>query len=189
VTRARLLLASALVALLLTPTVAAERTVRVTCRDGVLPSPRRACDADQACDGVCTFVLSSGQTFITEHPVVVPVGRKSVVAVSVAFLPTRYILRCRRHTKRLPCPTTAPPPPSICTTDTDCRVAGNPCVTGFCEAGMCQRACACIPPNSLFTCFPEEAIRCPNPDCRGVPGDPCRHCDDNGLCVTNGFCG
>ena len=67
--RSRLL--AALVALLVAPSLAPARVIHFTCRDGVLVrrlSERRCrvgeigpcgplCDADQTCNGVCTFVL------------------------------------------------------------------------------------------------------------------------------------
>src|SRR4029077_12366498 len=69
---------------LLAPTVAMARALR--CHDGVAPSPTSAagtcrpacrCDADEQCDGVCTFVLCTGREFACDpRSFVVPVGRK-----------------------------------------------------------------------------------------------------------------
>jgi len=65
VTRARLLLTSALIASLVAPTTAAGRTVHLACHDGdplvvqkgvgAIPSAEATCDA--VADGVCTFTV------------------------------------------------------------------------------------------------------------------------------------
>ena len=62
----RLLVATALAALIGAPSLAAARILHLTCRDGVVP-PRTwcpvgcrrpiRCDADEQCNGVCTFAI------------------------------------------------------------------------------------------------------------------------------------
>jgi hypothetical protein len=111
VTRARLLLASALVASLVAPTTAAGRTVHLTCHDGdpqvvqkgvgAIPSDEATCDS--VSDGVCAFTvrvpvgpclcptIACCQTTVSSE---VPVKRKKRL-----LLPgrTRMVLRCLRR--------------------------------------------------------------------------------------------
>ena len=186
--RAPLLLAAALVALLVAANVVAGRVVHLACHDGdpqvllegrSIPSDEATCDA--VADGVCAFIVrvSVGpcgcayegccQTTVSAA---VPVKRKK--RVRRRGFPS-LVLSCR------------PPIQRACTDDIECH-AHNPCV-GSCGFGRCQPGCVCITPDFAETCSPERAIHCPSTDCHSVIGDLCRHCDENGLCVTNGFCG
>jgi len=203
---------TALVALLVAPTMAAGRAVHLTCRDGV-PAPFPGvcasplacptfCDRDRACDGVCTFrpfVLGSATRVCFDSPCQVPVGEKRVMRVTVAAEKTEVVLRCRRHPHKVPCPTTTTTingfttttttlVPVTCSRNADCPDTGNPCVVSPCSGGMCQQLCVCMASLGRITCAPAEAIHCPSPDCHALIGDPCVHCDENDLCVTIPFC-
>ena len=189
------------------------QVVRATCRDGVVRGAvtEPGCDWDLACNDTCTFAFFCVDACEVDPPpgsptlggqFAVPVGEKKII--KRGQLPsiniTKFVLRCRRHPRGVPCPTTTTteptasttsttmPPLSTCRTNADCRVAGNPCMPGFCGGGLCQPTCACIAPDFTAACSPEQAIHCPNPDCHPVVGDPCRHCDESGLCVTIPLC-
>jgi hypothetical protein len=168
---------------LLAPALAAARVFR--CHDGIPPSATSPfCDADEQCDGVCTFVFCTGREFACKPDnFVVPVGEKWKAR---GIRGHSFILRCRHHPRGVPCPTTTTtmPTPSTCSSGADCRVEGNPCMPGFCGGGRCQPDCACIAPDFTAACSPEQAIHCPNPDCHPLLGDPCIHCGESGLCVT-----
>ena len=69
---------------------------------------------------------------------------------------------------------------ATCRTNADCRVAGNPCMPGFCGGGLCQPTCACIAPDFTAACSPEQAIHCPNPDCHPVVATPPQQPQDAG---------
>jgi len=75
------------------------KTIRSRCRDG---NPR--CDADDACDGACTFVTCADKSCATTLPVVVPL-RRGGSAPGKFVLPspgTKLVLVCLP--RRGPCP-------------------------------------------------------------------------------------
>ena len=207
----RLLVATALAALLGAPSLAAARIVYLTCRDGV-PPPRTLCpvgcsrpircDADAQCNAVCTFAIRvCGEVACLDRifPVSVEERQKITLVTALGAKPTKFVLRCLPHPRRIACPmpttttittttsTTLVAPPS-CSSDADCQLAGNPCVAPLCLSGFnhtCE--CVCVSGGGL-TCSPELADRCEsNLDCPPVVGDPCRHCA-GGLCMSNPFC-
>ena len=140
----RSLVPAALVALLVAPSLAPARVIHFTCRDGVLVrrlSERRCrvgeigpcgplCDADQTCNGVCTFVLPICPPVVpacVPESVTVAVGEKKVVIfprMPPDGLPrpgstrARLVLRCRRHPPGIPCPVPTTSPTSTTTSTT-----------------------------------------------------------------------
>src|SRR5882724_8247399 len=172
-----------------------SRVVRTTCRDGVAVAPvtEPGCDWDLACDDTCTFAFFCLELCEVNPPpgsptpggqLAVPVGHKKVI--KRGQLPsihvTKFILRCLRHPKNVPCPTTTTTetttttstnnstvPPLACTSNAECQAAGNPCVY------LSLR----LYPGHGSTCSPEVADRCQsNADCPLLIGDPCIHCDE-----------
>jgi len=126
------------------------RTIHRTCRDGGAPCPSCVpriplCDADQKCNGVCTFVVREVCLACVNCPcfsdtVVVPAGQKRVVFRSVTRPRTRFVLRCLPHREDPACPE--------CETDADCPmlILGPPC--RHCVEGQCVSDPAdprCIP--------------------------------------------
>ena len=93
-----------------------QRPVHRTCFDGsgspcVAPCPQATCDVDQLCDGICTFAfLACGTVRCTEHTFTVPVQHRIRMTwvPSMGARATRYVLRCRHHRRRLPCPPASP---------------------------------------------------------------------------------
>jgi hypothetical protein len=167
----------------------------------VLPRPLR-CDADEQCDGICTFAIRvCGEVACSEHLVSVPVGQRQKITLSTTLgaAPTTFVLRCWSHPPTIPCPvpststttvttTTTTLPGTACQSDPDCNPDGNPCILGFCAAGVCEQFCRCLQGES-FTCLPEQADTCQSvADCAPpLLGDPCRFCI-GGLCMGHPFC-
>ena len=108
---------------------ATARTVRLSCHDGVSPprtlcpvgcSGPNLCDADDQCDGICTFAIRVCPE-VTCEPQTVPVGQKVVVpfpALRPGAKPTRFVLRCLPHPSSVPCPVPTTSPASTTTTTT-----------------------------------------------------------------------
>ena len=187
--RAQLLLAPALIALLLAnSTTAASRLFK--CRDGILAPPTRvcrppfcSCDADQACDGVCTFVIPvfcevtcATQTFM------VPVGQK--LALPARGTP-RLILRCQRHPKKLPCPTTSTATSTTVTTTMPCptntTAADWTCSPAVCGNGVRDVGEQCD--GADLACGTLFNAGCVPP---GLPNE-CQCCGLDGALCVNGF--
>ena len=115
-----MIVAAMLIALALPPHAGAQyhrpRPVHRTCFDGSgspcgAQCPQATCDADQRCDRICTFAfLGCGTIRCTEHTVTVPVGDhlRMEWVPSMGARATRYVLRCRHHRRRLPCPPASP---------------------------------------------------------------------------------
>ena len=179
----RSLLAAGAVAALLAPSLATARIVHSTCIDGVLVHRRcripiaglcrPVCDADQTCNGVCTFVLPcSPVPACVPETVTVSVGEKKVVT----FPPTKFILRCRRHPAGIRCPmpttTTSTTTTSTMTSTTlPCHfdTASNGCQGGCPEAGtecllVAADQCACRLPG-CHTCWLSVSDFCTDKPC------------------------
>ena len=169
----RWVLAAGLVAAaaVLMPSGAAGRTVRAVCNDGV-PPPRTLCvagcsrpircDADQVCDGTCTFAIRvCGEVACSDRLVDVAVGRRGRIRLSTALgaTPTTFVLRCRAHPRGAPCQTTTTASPTtttatITTTSTSTLIEMCPTTTSLgipncgVQAGLCGFPClsgqACV---------------------------------------------
>ncbi len=98
---ARLLVVVALVAAPIVASDASARTMRRSCRDGVLAqrsSPDVSCDVDGRCDGVCSFsVPVCDASTCRNETVTVPAHatRRERVAVETGAAPRMVVLRCR----------------------------------------------------------------------------------------------
>jgi hypothetical protein len=117
------------------------RVVRVACRDGVPPPPTKCvagcvrpvrCDTDVACDATCTFAIRvCGEFACVDHVFPAPVGepQKVMLATALGARPTRFVLRCLPHPRRLPCPTTSTTSSSTTTPSTSTSVTLPVCPT------------------------------------------------------------
>src|SRR5437667_357694 len=121
------------VAALLAP-AAASRVVRIACREGIAPPLPRCvvgcsrpvrCDADEQCNGICTFAIRvCGEVACSDHLVSVAVGQREDIRLSTALgnTPKTFVLRCRSHPPTIACPvpstsTTTTLPEKTCQTD------------------------------------------------------------------------
>ena len=123
--------AALVVSLLAVASASWARRVRVDCVDGI-PNPlveayreRRYCDADRACDGVCTFAFCTLEDFLCSvnpacvgpgngvcapgqapaDAVVMRAGRRQVLfAGTVHAVGPKVVLRCRSTPRDLSCP-------------------------------------------------------------------------------------
>ena len=147
---------SLLLALLAASSPASARRVHVACRDGVLSPPtcpperpclppNPTCDADQMCDGTCTFDFKvCREVTCTDQDLKVRTGCTAIVRITTNRLggrPTKYILKClpgscggvvrplqRRCVLVLP---------HHCRSSADCPPCGST-VGCICVDGLCQ---------------------------------------------------
>jgi len=179
------------VAALLAP-AAASRVVRIACREGIAPPLPRCvvgcsrpvrCDADEQCNGICTFAIRvCGEVACSDHLVRVAVGQREDIRISTALgnTPKTFVLRCRSHPPTIACPvpstsTTTTLPEKTCQTDADCD-DGNGCTHDACLNGMCVHVCICVSPEGALTCCPAPAALCVRPcgsDSLGACGGSC----------------
>ena len=180
------------VAALLAPAVAASRVVRIACREGIAPPLPRCvvgcsrpvrCDADEQCNGICTFAIRvCGEVACSDHLVRVAVGQREDIRISTALgnTPKTFVLRCRSHPPTIACPvpstsTTTTLPEKTCQTDADCH-DGNGCTHDACLNGMCVHVCICVSPEGALTCCPAPGALCVRPcgsDSLGACGGSC----------------
>ena len=180
------------VAALLAPAVAASRVVRIACREGIAPPLPRCvvgcsrpvrCDADEQCNGICTFAIRvCGEVACSDHLVSVAVGQREDIRLSTALgnTPKTFVLRCRSHPPTIACPvpstsTTTTLPEKTCQTDADCH-DGNGCTHDACLNGMCVHVCICVSPEGALTCCPAPGALCVRPcgcDSLGACGGSC----------------
>ena len=179
------------VAALLAP-AAASRVVRIACREGIAPPLPRCvvgcsrpvrCDADEQCNGICTFAIRvCGEVACSDHLVSVAVGQREDIRLSTALgnTPKTFVLRCRSHPPTIACPvpstsTTTTLPEKTCQTDADCH-DGNGCTHDACLNGMCVHVCICVSPEGALTCCPAPGALCVRPcgsDSLGACGGSC----------------
>ena len=111
----RLLAIVASVAAALIPGDASARTIRRSCRDGLIAHrtddagrTNVACDVDGQCDNVCAFeVPLCGASACEATTLTVPVGstRRERAALSPGAAPTQLVLRCRPTPRIVHCVT------------------------------------------------------------------------------------
>src|SRR5690349_16594991 len=112
------------------------------------------CDADQRCDGVCTFNLNR----LGFDPETVPVGQREDAFDSGSGCSATLICkkgrraRCRKLARQGSSTTTAATTTTTtstgvdalpaCASNADCEALKNQCVPPFCADGFCQ--CTCV---------------------------------------------
>jgi hypothetical protein len=114
-TSGRVLVMLAFVAAAVTAEDASARTLRRSCRDGLIAQRTdhsgllaMPCDIDGQCDGVCSFDLPvCGTSGCQAETFSVPVGstRREQIAVEPGAAPTKLVLRCRATPRSVPCAT------------------------------------------------------------------------------------
>jgi hypothetical protein len=176
-TSGRVLVLLAFVAAAVTAEDASARTLRRSCRDGLVAQGTdhsgllaMPCDIDGQCDGVCSFELPvCGTSPCQAATFTVPVGstRRERIALEPGAVPTKLVLRCRATPRSVPCTTvtttTGPAHQPGLTTTTRLRLVGPETTS---STSTTTSASSTIPTS---TTAPTSQIPCQrDADCDGL---------------------